>query len=56
MLVVIFGTLMHAVNSVFEFLQKFQTEVVVDRVCYRRHGHNEHLRLSITQILLFFDI
>lgn len=51
---VVSGKLVDATNIVVDFLQKFQTDVVVDLVCYRRHGHNEQVRPF--PILLFFDI
>lgn len=41
----VFGKLVDAIDTVVDFLQKFQTDVVVDLVCYRRHGHNEQVSL-----------
>jgi 2-oxoglutarate dehydrogenase E1 component len=39
----------HAARVAIEFRQTFNTDVVLDVVCYRRHGHNETDEPAFTQ-------
>jgi len=41
------------VNLAVEFRQKFQKDIYVDMVCYRRHGHNESDEPKFTQPSLY---
>jgi 2-oxoglutarate dehydrogenase E1 component len=46
----------HCVKIAMEWRQRFLQDVVIDMVCYRRHGHNEGDEPSFTQPLLYEKI
>ena len=46
----------HCARIAMEFRQKFNRDVVLDMICYRRFGHNEGDEPSFTQPMMVIKI
>src|SRR5690625_5410403 len=46
----------HVMNMALDYRQKFGKDVVIDLICYRKHGHNEGDEPAFTQPGMYKEI
>lgn len=46
----------HAIKMAFEYRQKFGKDVIIDLICFRKHGHNEGDEPAFTQPGMYKEI
>ena len=49
-------SVIHAVETAFDYRQTFGSDVVIDMYCWRKHGHNESDEPAFTQPVLYQKI
>ena len=47
---------MRVLRLAFDYRQQFKRDVVIDMICYRRHGHNEGDDPAYTQPVMYRKI